>query len=203
MSSKKEIYTDQLGQRWYSDFSESTHFSQLNEEQQDRAEFIIDTFLSYMTRSFDESIPAKWTIREIEDVFLDYAPGKISGEIGVFEAYGDVVAAFFTFLQETEELPKKPELIERTLELKHIIVEKAKDSSNWGFAKSMVMNAMEEGYDMSKSEDMDEYMAKQQMSALQNLTGGKSKKPKKREYKVDNTKKRSITRKTKRGRRRK
>lgn len=190
-------YTEALGQQWENEFLKSEFHDSLTKTQKAHADFIVNTFLEYMTRGIEEPIPAEWTSQEVEDVFLDYAPRKISAETELFECYGPVVISFLKFLQETGKTPVNPSLIKTAQDLKHKIVEAANNPSNWGIAKGFMMGAKNSGVDLSSKEAIDKYLQEQQLEALNKL------KQKRQEEEANKGKRRKIHKIKKRKRRRK
>jgi len=153
-----------LYDKWVRHFLKSEQYYQLEENHKEHTEFILDTFLNYMY-DYEGKTPQKWNIRSVKEVLLHYVPTKISAEKEVFEVYGDVLLAYFKFLQERRYVGTKS-LQQLVIKVKDKIVENSQDSSTWGPAKSFMMKAINAGVNMDDEQAVKKFMRKEQMKAL-------------------------------------
>ena len=90
-----------------------------------------------------------WSLEEVEEFLLDYAPRKLDTDEEVIADGPDCVAGLLSFLDQAGVLAGDPlpSLIARCEELREGFAEAAKDPANWGIAKSMVAQMQSEGVD--------------------------------------------------------
>lgn len=150
--------------KWVRHFQRDEAYKSLDEKYKGHTEFILETFLNYMY-DYEGKTPQKWNIRSAKEILTHYVPTKISAEKEVFEIYGDVLLAFFKFLQERRYLGTKS-LQLLVVKVKDKIVERSQDRSTWGPAKTFMMAAIDAGVDMDDEKAIKTFMMKQQMKAL-------------------------------------
>lgn len=143
---------------WGYNFSKSSKFQKLTEEQKDNSRFIIESFTEYMY-SYHDLIPEEWNEVDIEECCLDTLPRKISADDSYFKALSPVLSAFFSFLEEKDFLKNGYQLANRLRKITNQIVQEASDPRKWGMAKSLVMSATEAGVDVTNQKEMDKFVA--------------------------------------------
>ncbi|MEL7223214.1 MAG: hypothetical protein AAGJ93_17950, partial [Bacteroidota bacterium] len=96
-------------------------------------------------------------------------PRKISSEASVFENYGSLLNQFFLFIDEQQYISNAQKLIKTVEKIKHQIPQKANDPDNWGMAKTMMMNAYNQGVDVTDEEALRQFMFAQQVRGLDQI----------------------------------
>lgn len=142
---------------WVKAFSESKYFQDLTEEQQDESEFIVQTFTEYMY-SNNLLIPEEWDESGLEECCLDTLPRKITADESYYESIAPVLSSFFRFLGEKELLKNASKLSNKVKKIDKQIVKNSSDSSSWGMAKTMFMNAKKAGVDIENEDELKKFM---------------------------------------------
>lgn len=142
---------------WYLAFSESKYFQDLTEEQKRESEFIIQTFTEYMY-SNNLLIPEEWNESGLEECCLDTLPRKITADESYYESIAPVLSSFFRFLGEKELLKNASKLANKVKKIDKQIVKNSSDSSSWGMAKTMFMNAKKAGVDIENEAELKKFM---------------------------------------------
>lgn len=156
---------ESLIENWIKEFENSEMFDSLNEIQQDSSNFVISTFMDYMY-NYEYVQPTEWRPSNIESVCLDIVPRKITSDEETFENYGEILISYLKFLQWKNYISNAKTLIQRVEKIKHKIPIEARNPNNWGMAKSMMMSAQEQGFDLSSEEGINEFMMLEQMKAI-------------------------------------
>ena len=129
---------------WISDalyfFEQSDDFSQLLEEQQHDAGFLISLFFEYCY-SYCLVGPGEIDEEAIAEIMLDVFPRKISAELSVFERFSPAIEAFLTWCETQGVMKNTQELLNYIHELAPEMIDNARDPYSWGMAKSMMMGA--------------------------------------------------------------
>jgi hypothetical protein len=103
--------------------------------------------------------PAEMTLGDFNEVIFELIPAKVSTPADSADWIVRVVKAFWEFAGRnyglTNAAPILATLDERAVKRLH---RQLSDPSNFGMAKSFVMAGMEEGYDMSTEEGINEFM---------------------------------------------
>jgi len=110
---------------------------------------------------YDDGRLGRWTQADLAEYMLDYFPRKVSVDDETLAALPECVRAFLGFLAARGSLSGEPlEQLEEACEgLADEFLERARDSSQWGLAKSMFMQMQAEGIDPSASGALDAWMA--------------------------------------------
>ena len=188
---KTEPQFQKLSRNWVRHFIRSDYYSTMEKIRRQDTDSVIELFTNQMY-DYEEKTPKKWNVRSAKEVFLNWAPNKISADKRLFESYGAVLLNYFKFLEERRYLKTKP-LQELLLKVKEEIVIRSQDSSNWGMAKSFMMGAKQSGVNLDNKLEMDRYLQGEQLKALKimNRDQGANSKGK---YKVDKRKFKGIWR---------
>jgi hypothetical protein len=103
----------------------------------------------------------RWTRADLAEYLLDYFPRKVSVDDETLEVVPECVRAFLEFLDARGSLSGEPlEQLEQACEaLREEFEVRARDSTGWGSAKSMVMQMLAEGVDPSAPGAFDAWMA--------------------------------------------
>ena len=165
MEEEEEREQEKQQRDWITAFENSDHCKSLNAFQQEDAPFVADTFLQYMF-NYEYVQPHEWTPSNVKNVCLDIVPRKITAEIETFENYGEVLIQFLQFLGDNGHISNSAELIRTVNKIKKKIPIEAKNPNNWGMAKSLMMSAKGQGFDLTDEDDMNEFMFQQQLDAL-------------------------------------
>ena len=158
----------QLSRKWTRHFIRSEYYSSMTKVNRQNTDSVIELFTNQMY-DYEGQTPKKWTLESAKEVFLNWAPSKISADKEFFESYGIVLINYFKFLYERKYL--KTTAFEKLLiEVKDEIVIKSQNHSNWGIAKSFMMKAKEAGVDLHNKEEINEFLMKEQLKAFENLS---------------------------------
>ena len=149
---------------WKSAFRESPIYEQLADVDPTNIDMALNTFLEYM-HHYENTLPWNWAPNHVKEVCLHWAPAKITADPEDFKDYGTVVMAFLSFLGQTGHISHADELIQAVEQVKDRIPIEAAKESNWGPAKSIMMQAKAEGYDLSSEEEINDFMRRQRMQA--------------------------------------
>ncbi len=102
-----------------------------------------------------------WTRADLVEYLLDYFPRKVSVVERTLPAVPECAGVFLRFLHTRGRLSGEPleQLVQACKELRGEFLQRARDRSRWGLAKSMVMQMFAEGIDPSAPGAMDAWMA--------------------------------------------
>jgi hypothetical protein len=151
---------------WWEEFKNSTSFQQLADELQSEAMFVIQNFAEF-AYDYEGLKPEQWDPAIIEDYCLDYAPRKVSAEEGFFRAIEPVLSTFLLFLQPLGIVADPPRMIRSLRECSPKMIPLSQNPANWGFAKSLAMQAIADGRNLSEPGVMQMYAMMHNMNQLQ------------------------------------
>ena len=137
--------------KWVKGFLKSDIFKKQTEIERDNSDYIVSTFLHYMT-DFVGLRPDTCNEENINEICLNLVPKRNSSEDEVYEIYGDVVEHFLSFLGTNNYIKNAEELSTYVSLIKHRIPVEAKNPDNWGIAKSMMMDGSAEMIDMGNDD---------------------------------------------------
>jgi len=157
-----------LKREWIEEFENSAFFDSLNEVQKEHSDFVLSTFMEFI-HNYEYVLPKDWEPTHVESVCLDVVPRKITSHEELFENYGDILIPYLRFLGQKNYIANSNSLIQTVEKIKSQIPIEAQNSNNWGMAKSMIMSAQQQGFDMTEQEDIDRFMMLQQLNALNEL----------------------------------
>jgi len=129
------------------------------------ANFIIEMFVEYAMNYRDEMLE-DWTKYTIDEICLDVIPRKVSTEAETFEIMGKVLKHYFDFLA-AERFIKNRTLGNYVYSKRKIIYDKSQNPANWGMAKSMMMGAVNQGFDMDDENALQSFMASQMFKPME------------------------------------
>ena len=123
-------------------------------------DFVASTMLQWKG-GYDDGRLGRWTQADLAEYLLEYFPRKVSVDDDTLAAVPDCVRAFLEFLHARGSLSGEPlDQLERACEeLVDEFHQRARDSSHWGLAKSMVMQMQAEGIDPSAAGASEAWMA--------------------------------------------
>ena len=103
-------------------------------------DFVASSMLQWKG-GYDDGRLGRWTRADLAEYLLDYFPRKVSVEEETLSAIPECVRAFLGFLDARGSLSGEPleQLEQACEELCDEFHERVRDSSQWGLAKSMVM----------------------------------------------------------------
>jgi hypothetical protein len=112
----------------------------------EHGDFVASTMLQWKG-GYQDGRLGRWTRADLAEYLLDYFPRKVSVDDETLAAVPECVRAFLGFLGARGSLTGDPlEQLELALgELRDEFHQRARDSSHWGLAKSMVMQMRAEG----------------------------------------------------------
>ena len=143
---------------WLNEFEQSPHYATLGPEAQESALSIIQSFGEYAFNYRGEQ-PTDWTLETVHEVCLELFPRKFTAEISFFEQIALVLSPFFGFLKEKAYLKNAGRLQQEMLRIAPRIMIVAKDPRNWGMTKSIAMEALAAGVDLSDTHAFSGFMA--------------------------------------------
>jgi len=170
---KSEPGFQKLSRKWVRHFVRSERYKSMEKRYRLETDSVIELFTNQMY-DYEGKTPKQWNVKASKEVFLNWAPNKITAEKEFFECYGEVLLKYFEFLEERKYKKTKP-LQELLIKLKNEIVNRSQDSSNWGMAKSFMMGAQRSGLNLENQQDLDKYLKREQQKALNQLTKHKGK----------------------------
>ena len=111
-------------------------------------DFVASTMMQWKG-GYDDGRLGRWTQSDLAEYLLDYFPRKVSVENETLHAVPECVRAFLGFLDARGSLSGEPlqQLAQACEQLRDEFHDRARDSSHWGLAKSMVMTMQTEGID--------------------------------------------------------
>jgi hypothetical protein len=123
-------------------------------------DFVASTMLQWKG-GYDDGRLGRWTQADLAKYLLDYFPRKVSVDDETLDAVPECVCAFLGFLDERGSLSGEPlEHLEHAVQaLRDEFHTRARDNSQWGLAKSMIMRMQAEGVDPSAPGALDAWMA--------------------------------------------
>jgi hypothetical protein len=123
-------------------------------------DFVASSMLLYKGDYADGRL-CHWTRADLAVCLLDYFPRKVTIEEETLSAVPECAGAFLGFLHARGSLSGEPleQLVGACEELRGEFLQRARDRSGWGLAKSIVMQMLAEGIDPSAPGAMDDWMA--------------------------------------------
>lgn len=168
---KSEPEFQKLSRKWVRHFNRSEIYRSMEKRLRLDTDSVIELYTNQMYE-YEGKTPKKWTVKSAKEVFLNWAPTKITADKEFFESYGEILLKYFEFLEGRKYLKTKS-LQELLTKVKEEIVVRSQDRSNWGMAKSFMMGAQESGVNLDNKRELDEYMMRQQLKALDELNDKK------------------------------
>lgn len=162
--------------KWLDAFQQSPEFRQIPDKVRDLAADAPDTFARF---AFDYEMVdvGKWTETVLRAVCLEWIPKKMSADAEFFEHFGNGLAAFFAFLDRERLMKGAGALAATAAKIAPEIPKLAANPQNWGMAKSFMMGASASGFNPSRPEELDGYMAAYVAQQLLGLSHGSTSKP--------------------------
>lgn len=110
---------------------------------------------------YDDGRLGRWTVDDLAEFMLDYFPRKVTVSAETLDDVPECVIAFLGFLAERGSLSGDPleELEAACWELRDEFRERADSPQSCGLAKSMAMQMLAEGVDISEPGAMDAWIA--------------------------------------------
>ncbi len=184
-----EEYSEEIAEKlkkdsikWINEFFKTEHFKKLKEKHKEHAGFIIDTFIEFMYNYYGQ-LPQDWRKEDVIDCLLFTFPRKVSAQKECYESISYVLASFLNFLSE-KKIIKKPEELSKSILLSHSkIVKNCLNPKYWGPAKTIVMQAMEAGFDPTDKKQMEEFIFLYNLSLTQEYFKDKKEKIKRKQRK--------------------
>ncbi len=159
-------YSDEVAQEiedkvssWADEFQKSEEYLGLSAGERRQSRFVTGVFADLMY-GYHLERPEDWSTGSLWDCCLILLPEKVLAGPEFYEAVEPVLTAFFAFLGREGHIKNPKEL---TNELKGIagrMVEKSRKSENWGMAKTLFAQALEDGVDLEDDEEMQDFFDK-------------------------------------------
>ncbi len=123
-------------------------------------DFVASSMLLYKGDYADGRL-CHWTRADLAACLLDYFPWKVTVEEETLPAVPECAGAFLGFLDTRGSLSGEPldQLVGACEELRGEFLQRARDRSRWGLAKSLVMQMLAEGIDPSAPGAMEAWTA--------------------------------------------
>lgn len=169
---KSEPKFQKISRKWVRHFIRSEIYRSMEKRLRLDTDYVIELFTNQMY-DYEGKTPPKWTVRSAREVFLNWAPNKITADKEFFESYGEILLKYFDFLEGRKYLKTKS-IQDLLTKVKEEIVVRSQDRSNWGMAKSFMMDAQESGVNIENQRELDEYIMRQQLKALDKLNDKKA-----------------------------
>jgi len=165
---------EEMRDKWFGLFSKSPFFDQLDDTQKGNADFAIDVFINYLDGYIGTSLH-DCDPGDAEEMCMDILPRKVSADDDFFKGLASLIATFFEFLEADGHIPEgNGKAVKNALKgMDKKVLAASKDPQNWGMAKSMVMSAEAQGFDMGNEDDRNKFMQLQQLNALSGLVAEK------------------------------
>ncbi len=123
-------------------------------------DFVASSMLQYKGDYADRRL-CHWTRADLAEYLLDYFPRKVTVEDQTLPTVPECACAFLGFLHTRGSLSGEQleHLVQACNELRGEFLERARDRSGWGLAKSLVMQMLAEGIDPSTPGAMEAWTA--------------------------------------------
>jgi hypothetical protein len=144
--------------KWLDAFQKSPEFERIPDHLKDLGADAPSTFADFAF-NYEGADIGEWTTNTVRQVCLSWVPRKVSAEAEFFEHFGGGLAAFFAFLDRERLMDGAGALAATAAKIAPEIPKQAANPQNWGMAKSFMMGASASGYDPTRKEDLDGYMA--------------------------------------------
>ncbi len=159
-------YSDETAQEvedkisaWIDEFERSEEYSGLSADEQEESAFVIGVFADLMYGYYLET-PEEWSTDSLRACCLTLLPRKVLAGPEFYQAVEPVLTAFFAFLQRKAYIKNSAELTKRLKKIADRIVKQADMSENWGWAKAILTQALEDGVDLADKHAMQKYIDK-------------------------------------------
>ncbi len=149
-------------------FQQSPQFRKLGDFDPEEAASHINTFGEFAFQYCDESI-SDWDKNTVKEVVTYLLPAKMTAEHDVFENMARVFLAFFEFLRADNLHPQAEKMHREMKTAAQVMLRNANDPSQWGMAKSIAMQALGEGVDLSSEAQLARFFKKYNEKLLGNL----------------------------------
>ncbi len=143
-------YSDEIAQEtsdrtsaWMDEFKKSREYLSLSADQQEQSAFVVGVFAELMY-GYHLETPEEWSEGALYDCCVLLFPEKVSAGPEFYEAVEPVLTAFFAFLQRKGYIKNAAELTERLTQVAGRMIENAKSPENWGLAKTLFCQAVED-----------------------------------------------------------
>ncbi len=162
--------------KWLDAFQQSPEFGRIPDEVKDLAADAPSTFADFAF-NYKGADVGEWTSNTVRTVCLELVPRKVSAEAEFFEHFGEGLAAFFAFLDRERLMKGAGALAATAAKMAPEIPKQAANPQNWGMAKSFMMGASASGFNPSRQEELDGYMAGYAAQQLMGLSRESASKP--------------------------
>ncbi len=165
---EEELLDEAQIAQWYEAFEQSEQYANLPPGEQEEAKSTLELFADYAF-NYRGDQPKDWTVGTLREVCLERFPKRLSAPIESFEHTGRLLIQFFDFLAEHQSLNTASQMQQEMRRIAPEMIRLAKNPRNWGMAKSMIMDALQAGVDMSNTQALNEFMAKKSAARLAHL----------------------------------
>lgn len=143
--------------KWIDAFNKSAQAAALNDIEREEAEYIIGNFAEFAFNYPGEQVGA-WTRAGVQEVCTDLIPRKVTAEAEYFDRVGPVLAQFFDFLADAGYMVNAAALGRDVRRIAPQIAKNAADPRKWGMAKSIGMQAVQAGVDLSDEKALERFI---------------------------------------------
>lgn len=143
--------------KYYEEFRKTAAFMRLGHNDKKEAEFIITSFSEMMYKYYLMQ-PYHWNARRSVECVVEWMPAKVMADDSFFEAIEPVLTAFMLFCFEKGYVPEGKAIARRLQGIAARIMEEAGDEDNWSMGKSVLKEAENRGYNLTKKDDIDAFL---------------------------------------------
>lgn len=159
-----EDYSDEIAQEigdkisaWTDEFEKSEEYLGLSADEREQSAFITGAFADLMYGYYLET-PEEWSTDSLQECRLALLPRKVMAGPEFYEAVEPVLTAFFAFLQKKGYIKNAADLTKRLKRVAGRMVKSADSPGNWGWAKALFTQAIEDGVDLTDEDEMQKYI---------------------------------------------
>ena len=142
---------------WLVEFINSNHAKLLTAEQAWGSTYLIPSFVESMYKYYN-LIPADWSEEALENYCLYVLPAKASADESFFKAITPVMFKFLNFLDDKNVIQNALELMLKLRDIQDEIVENGTNPKFWEENKSIAVEALQEGVDISDHSELDSFL---------------------------------------------
>ena len=142
---------------WLVEFLNSDYAKLLTAEQMWESTYMIPSFVESMYKYYN-LIPADWSEEALENYCLYVLPAKASADEAFFKAITPVMFKFLNFLDDKNVIQNALELMLKLRDIQDEIVENGTNPKFWEENKSIAVEALQEGVDISDHSELDSFL---------------------------------------------
>ena len=153
----EEEFNYEVIEGFFEKFIQTNYFKKLPEEYQKVSNSIILNFTEMLFYYFETEIKDV-NSNKLRELCLTFVPEKVNAEKIFFEAYGQVLIQFFSYLKKQRIIKNADKLIANLNKISKQIYINSQDEKRWGIGKAIAMGATEKGIDLEDDDAMQEFI---------------------------------------------